>query len=69
VVIGSESQEAYLRLMVPSYASWRYVNTHLPADARVLAFVNNDYLYCHLRIKSEPFLADLKFKSELLWGR
>ena len=21
---------------------------------------------CHLRIKSEPFLADLKFKSELL---
>jgi len=64
VVIGSESQEAYLLRMVPSYASWHYVNTHLPADARVLAFVNNDYLYS----KRERLWSHATMARPAVWG-
>jgi hypothetical protein len=45
VVVGRESQEAYLTRSVPSYAAWRYINTHLPLDARILTFSGGDHFY------------------------
>jgi hypothetical protein len=45
VVVGGESQEEYLSHTVPSYAAWQYINTRLPADARVLTFSGGDHFY------------------------
>jgi hypothetical protein len=36
VVIGYETEEAYLRRKMPSYAVWQYVNENLPPGSRVL---------------------------------
>lgn len=49
VVIGSESADDYLARMVPSYRAWRYIDTVLPADARVLTFSGGDHLYSSRR--------------------
>jgi len=64
VVIGRESQEAYLLRTVPSYGAWRYMNTHSPANARVLAFTNNDYLYS----KRERLWAYATMARSAVWG-
>jgi 4-amino-4-deoxy-L-arabinose transferase-like glycosyltransferase len=45
VVVGRESEAAYLAREVPSFGVWRWINTHLPADVRVLATVGGDHLY------------------------
>ncbi len=45
VVAGRESQATYLRREVRSFRAWEWINTRLPADARVLAFSGGDQLY------------------------
>jgi len=45
VVLGVRSEENYLGLAVPSYRAWRYINSHLPADARILTFSGGDNFY------------------------
>ena len=45
VVLGARSEENYLALAVPSYGAWRYINTHLSADARILTFSGGDNFY------------------------
>jgi hypothetical protein len=45
VVAGREFQEDYLNRSVPSYAAWRFINTSLPKNVRVLAFCNGDHFY------------------------
>lgn len=45
VVMGRESQELYLRRVVPSYAAWQWINTFLPPAVRILAFSSGDQLY------------------------
>ena len=45
VVIGRQAQHAYLRREVPSYEAWQWINTHLPAAARVLTTTGGDQLY------------------------
>ncbi len=47
VVVGRESESAYLRGQVPSFAAWRVIDAQLPADARVLTFSEGDQLYGH----------------------
>jgi hypothetical protein len=58
VVIGSESERAYLERTVPSYRAWTYINTALPGDSRVLTFSGGDQLYADRpRIGSESAAA------------
>lgn len=45
VVLGKVAQEQYLARKVPSYGAWRYINSHLPADARILTFSGGDHFY------------------------
>jgi hypothetical protein len=45
VVVGAKSEKNYLIREVHSYAAWRYINTHLPANARVLTFSGGDNFY------------------------
>jgi 4-amino-4-deoxy-L-arabinose transferase-like glycosyltransferase len=45
VVIGRQGEHAYLRREVPSYEAWQWINTHLPAAARVLTTTGGDQLY------------------------
>jgi hypothetical protein len=45
VVLGCESQEAYLKRNVRSYSAWSYINAHLPEDSRVLTFSGGDHFY------------------------
>jgi hypothetical protein len=45
VVSGRISADRYLASTVPSYEAWRYVNAHLPEDARVLTFPEGDNFY------------------------
>ena len=45
VVLGAESDEDYLARTVPSYPAWRFVNSALPADVRILTFSGGDHLY------------------------
>ncbi|HXW04345.1 MAG TPA: glycosyltransferase family 39 protein [Vicinamibacterales bacterium] len=58
VVFGSESRDAYLRRMVPSYGAWRHIDAALAADARVLTFAGGDHLYAtRWRVSSEAVMA------------
>jgi hypothetical protein len=58
VVIGRVSSESYLEEKVASYRAWRYVNTHLPEDARVLTFSGGDQFYSQRqRLSSDAWLA------------
>lgn len=45
VVMGQQSQTDYLKKAVPSYLAWQYINTHLPANARILSFSSGDHFY------------------------
>ena len=45
VVLGAESEEDYLARTIPSYRAWRFVNSALPADVRILTFSGGDHLY------------------------
>jgi hypothetical protein len=57
VVIGRESEDAYLRREVPSYGVWRIINATVPADARILTFTGGDRFYARRRYV--PFDATL----------
>ena len=58
VVLGAESEQDYLARMVLSYRAWRFVNTALPADARILTFSGGDHLYSERpRLSSEAVAA------------
>lgn len=45
VVIGAESEDAYLGRVVPSYRAWEFINANLPGQSRVLTFSGGDQLY------------------------
>jgi hypothetical protein len=45
VVIGQESEDAYLKRMVPLYGVWQYANEHLPSGSRVLSLGFYENLY------------------------
>lgn len=45
VVFGGESESDYLARTVPSYQAWRFIDSTLPASARVLTFSGGDHLY------------------------
>jgi hypothetical protein len=45
VVAGRVSADGYLASTVHSYAAWRYVDSHLPEDARILTFSAGDNFY------------------------
>jgi hypothetical protein len=45
VVLGAESQQAYLQRKVRSYGVWTFANRDLPQDARVLTWAGGDQFY------------------------
>jgi len=45
VVAGRVSADGYLASTVPSFAAWRYVDSYLPKDARILTFTAGDNYY------------------------
>jgi 4-amino-4-deoxy-L-arabinose transferase-like glycosyltransferase len=49
VVIGRESEAAYLRREVPSYSAWQAINATSPPDARILTFTGGDRFYVRRR--------------------
>ena len=58
VVIGREPERAYLAREVPSFEAWQWINTHVPADARVLTTTGGDQLYSHrARISYDTVIA------------
>jgi hypothetical protein len=64
VVVGRESQEDYLARKVPSYTAWRYINTHLPDDARVLTFSGGDHFYS----ERDRIASDATIAHAAVWG-
>lgn len=57
VVLGGERPRDYVERTVPSVGAWRFVDTHLPADVRVLTFSGGDHLYSsRSRVWSESTL-------------
>jgi hypothetical protein len=64
VVIGKETQEEYLIRSLPSYAAWRHINTHLPADARVLTFSGGDHFYS----ERDRIASDATIAHTAVWG-
>ena len=64
VLTGNESEATYLSREVPSFAAWRWINAHLPADARVLAFSGGDQFYAsRFRISFDATMA-----HDAVWG-
>jgi 4-amino-4-deoxy-L-arabinose transferase-like glycosyltransferase len=64
VLTGNESEATYLSREVPSFAAWRWINAHLPDDARVLAFSGGDQFYAaRFRISFDATIA-----REAVWG-
>jgi hypothetical protein len=47
VVIGGESEDAYLARQVRSYPVWQFANAQLPPDARVLSWSDGEHIYTH----------------------
>lgn len=64
VVIGQESEAEYVARFVPSYPAWRYINTHLPADVRVLTFGGGDHLYS----ERDRLWSDSTMAHPAVWG-
>lgn len=63
VVAGRESEQAYLRREVPSFAAWRAID-RLPGNVRVLTFSGGDHFYSH-----RPRLAhDATRARPAVWG-
>ena len=64
VLTGNESEATYLSREVPSFAAWRWINAHLPDDARVLAFSGGDQFYAsRFRISFDATIA-----RDAVWG-
>lgn len=58
VVLGAVTQQDYLHQMIPSYAAWQYIDTHLPEDSRILTFSGGDHFYSlRQRIPSDSTIA------------
>ncbi len=58
VVLGKESEAAYLARTVPSYEAWQYIDTQLPLDCRLLTFRGGDHFYSHRqRIPADATIA------------
>ncbi|MBW4523133.1 MAG: phospholipid carrier-dependent glycosyltransferase [Scytolyngbya sp. HA4215-MV1] len=64
VVVGRQSQTDYLQHAVPSYRAWRYINTHLPTNARVLSFSSGDHFYAD----RERIWSDATIAHPAIWG-
>jgi len=64
VVVGAESEEAYLARTIPTYSAWRAIDSGTPQDSRVLTFAGGDQLYAHRdRLWSDSTLA-----HDATWG-
>ena len=62
VVVGSESREAFLTRMIPSYPMYRFVNHELPRDSRVfLIYMKNFTFLCE-----RSCYADAMFEAHTL---
>ncbi len=58
VVVGAESEDAYLARLVPAYRAWKAIDAATPRDARVLTFAGGDYFYSHrARVSSDAPVA------------
>lgn len=64
VVVGQESQVAYLQRRVPSYAAWQFINDSLPQDAYVLTFSGGDHYYSERR----RLASDATAAHPAVWG-
>ena len=64
VVVGAESEDAYLARQVPSYRAWQFINTRLAPDSRILAFASGDQLYA----KRPRLWSDSAAAHEITWG-
>jgi 4-amino-4-deoxy-L-arabinose transferase-like glycosyltransferase len=59
VITGQEDRDAFLSRMLPSYAMFQYVNTHLPEDSNVfLIYMKNLGYLCN-----RPYYSDSMFES------
>lgn len=47
VVVGAESEDAYLARTVPTYRAWQFIDASTPPGSRVLTFAGGDHLYSH----------------------
>ena len=64
VVAGGVTQDAYLTREVRTFGAWTYLNTHAPADSRVLTFFGGDHFYARrARLWSEAVAA-----RPVTWG-
>ena len=63
VVVGAESKDAYLTREVRSYGAWRFINTHVAADAGILSYPAGDNFYAERRrvwANSPPMLEGVR---------
>jgi hypothetical protein len=59
VITGQEDRDTFLSRMLPSYAMFQYVNTHLPEDSNVfLIYMKNLGYLCN-----RPYYSDSMFES------
>jgi Dolichyl-phosphate-mannose-protein mannosyltransferase len=64
VVTGHTGREAYLEKEVASYRAWQYINSNLPANARVLTFSGGDQFYS----QRERISSDASLANQAIWG-
>jgi 4-amino-4-deoxy-L-arabinose transferase-like glycosyltransferase len=64
VVVGRESQEAYLTRKVRSYGAWQFINAQLPKDAQILTFSGGDHFYR----EREGLWSDSTMAHPAVWG-
>jgi hypothetical protein len=58
VVSGRQSEDRYLLDEVPAYGAWRFINTRLAADAKILTFSGGDDFYSNrVRLWSDTVAA------------
>jgi hypothetical protein len=64
VVLGSESADAYLSRLVPTYRAWQAIDERTDRTARILTFVGGDHLYSH----RERLWSDATMATPITWG-
>jgi len=64
VVLGAESEHAYLSRTVPTYSAWQRISELTPPESVVLTFLSGDHLYgTRRRLWSDATLA-----TDVTWG-
>lgn len=64
VVVGAESESAYLSRVLPTFRAWQAIDAFTPPTARVLTFVGGDHLYSH----RARLPADSAVAAPVAWG-